>query len=299
MTRHDWTAQFEKVAQRKRRTAADVELPPYRTVVPFDGTRLPDGVRFDAIANAWTRRLFDGDFYVSSPPAGVPSTSLVFVQSRDGNTGTRNPSSLGGGETDKHLIYEGLSRVAADGVLAGARTVGGTSVVLSVWRDEIVALRESLGLPRHPVQIVATLGGFSLDDTLLVNVPALPAIVIGPRAWIERMAGALKERPWVTPIATDDAGDLSRAFRALRSMGLSRVSAIGGRSIACALIDAGLVHDLYLTTSPRAGGEPDTPIYRGSIGGAVVVSKEGTGRETGVIFEHLLVGRTEAGSFSA
>ena len=30
------------------------------------------------------------------------------------------PSSLGGGDADKHLIYEGLSRVAADAVLAGA-----------------------------------------------------------------------------------------------------------------------------------------------------------------------------------
>ena len=48
----------------------------------------------------------------------------VFVQSADGNTGARNPADLGGGETDKHLIYEGLSRVDVDGVLAGAATSG-------------------------------------------------------------------------------------------------------------------------------------------------------------------------------
>ena len=68
--------------------------------------------------------LFDGDFYVSPPPdESRPACNLVFVQSRDGNTGASNPSSLGGGETDKHLIYEGLSRVAADAVLAGAETI--------------------------------------------------------------------------------------------------------------------------------------------------------------------------------
>ena len=37
----------------------------------------------------------------------------------------RNPQTLGGGETDKHLIYEGLARVSADAVLAGSSTVRG------------------------------------------------------------------------------------------------------------------------------------------------------------------------------
>ncbi len=84
--------------------------------------------------------MFDGLFYVS-PPAGrdVPSANLVFVQSRDGNTVTRDPSVLGGGEADTHLIYEGLSRVAADAVLAGARTIPAAawscrSGGLSWWR---------------------------------------------------------------------------------------------------------------------------------------------------------------------
>jgi len=52
--------------------------------------------------------------------------SLVFVQAADGNTVASDPALLGGGQTDKHIVYEGLSRVAADAVLAGARTVRGT-----------------------------------------------------------------------------------------------------------------------------------------------------------------------------
>jgi hypothetical protein len=47
-----------------------------------------------------------------------------------------------------HLIYEGLSRVAADAVLAGAAD-SDRQVLFSVWRPELVALRETLGLPRH------------------------------------------------------------------------------------------------------------------------------------------------------
>ena len=77
----------------------------------------------------------------------------------DGNTGAADPSTLGGGRDRQALIYEGLSRVAADAVLSGAETLRGGDMVLSVWHPELVALRRSLGLPRHPVQVVATLRG--------------------------------------------------------------------------------------------------------------------------------------------
>lgn len=49
------------------------------------------------------------------------------------------------------------------------------------------------------------------------------------------------------------------AFEQLRAIGVERISAVGGRGLATELIDAGLVQDLYLTTSPITGGEPGTP----------------------------------------
>ena len=85
------------------------------------------------------------------------------------------------------------------------------------------------------------------------------------------------------------SGDLLSAFRMLRSTGVARVSAIGGRRIARAMIDAGLIQDLYLTTSPRPGGEPDTPLYPTPLDGTLVVRKQGTGPEAGVVFEHLVL----------
>ena len=113
-------------------------------------------------------------------------------------------------------------------------------------------------------------------------------IVLATPDWAGRMREELAERPWITPITTD-ADDLKGAFGTLRSMGLTRISAIGGRAMASALLDAGLVRDLYLTTSPRAGGEPNTPIYPKPIDGTVVVRKAGTGVEAGVMFEHLVI----------
>jgi riboflavin biosynthesis pyrimidine reductase len=274
---------FPRVVERKTREAAAAELPPMRTGMVGAVAGL------DPAGNEWTRRLFDGDFYQSPPRSEIPATSLVFVQSSDGNTGARNPASLGGGDTDKHLIYEGLSRVAADGVLAGAETIRGSSVVFSVWHPELVALRTAMGLPRHPIQIVATIGGLKFDDTLLLNVPELPVIVISTAVWVELMKEELGRRPWIRTIAMGTPRDLPSAFRMLKSMGVARVSAIGGRTIARAMIDAGLIQDVYLTTSPRPGGEPDTPLYPTPLDGTLVVRKHGTGREAGVIFEHLII----------
>ena len=53
--------------------------------------------------------------------------------------------------------------------------------------------------------------------------------------------------------------------------------------------DAGAVQDIYLTTSPRPGGEPGTPFYTGAraLGTRCVVRKAGRAEETGVVFEHL------------
>src|ERR1044071_2488423 len=111
---------FTEFTEVKTRAAVGAAIAPFTTQVD---RRPPDAA---AIGNDWTRRLFDGAFYVSPERSdGLPSTSLVFVQSKDGNTGAKNPASLGGGNADAHLIYEGLSRVAADAVLAGAETIRG------------------------------------------------------------------------------------------------------------------------------------------------------------------------------
>src|SRR4051794_10540852 len=134
--------------------------------------------------------MFGGLVYLSHPRAAdLPATNLVFVQSRDGNTVTGDPSTLGGGEADAHLIYEGLSRVAADGVLGGAGTIGRGQTVLSVWRPELVALRAAMSLPRHPIQVAATLRGFALEDGLMFNTPELWVILITVAAGADAMRG--------------------------------------------------------------------------------------------------------------
>jgi len=283
--RRDWEQRLRTFAARKEEDARGATLYPLVTDVDRDGRDLV------WIGDSWTTELFHGPFYVSQAADDFPTISLVFVQSRDGNTGAADPSALGAGDTDKHLIYEGLSRVAVDAVLAGAETIRGGDVLFSVWRDEFVRLRASLGKPRHPTQIVATLRGLAFDDTLLYNLPSIPVVVLTVPGCADVMKTALDQRPWITPVVMADKNDLPRACQQLRRLGIERVSAVGGRTVATALIDAGLVQDIYLTTSPQPGGQPDTPMYPKPLNADVIVRKHGTGPEAGVVFEHLLMRR--------
>ena len=145
MTRN-WTDRFARFIRTKTDAATSATLPGYVTV-ESRGADLELGI----VGNAWTFERFDGPFFESPPvDARWPAVNAVFVQSADGNTGSDNPTSLGGGATDKHFIYEGLSSVHADALLTAPGTIGGSQTVMAVWHPELVRLRTSLGLPRFP-----------------------------------------------------------------------------------------------------------------------------------------------------
>jgi riboflavin biosynthesis pyrimidine reductase len=280
------TPRFEDYCRRRTKAAADACISGFTSVeVP---RQTP--ARMVAIGDDWSRSLFDGSFYRTLPDDTTrPALSLVFVQSADGNTGADDPSTLGGGDTDKHLVYEGLSRVDADAVLAGATTAAGTDVVFSIWHPELVRLRTGRGHARHPAQVVLTeRGDLPVHTALLYNEPSLRVIVVASSPGAIVLGKRLPGRPWIEVIDGGQPVDLRRALGELRARGIEAISAIGGRRTADALLRAGLVSELYLTTSPRPGGEPGTPISAAPLPPhRVILEKAGRGDELGVRFRHL------------
>jgi riboflavin biosynthesis pyrimidine reductase len=100
-------------------------------------------------------------------------------------------------------------------------------------------------------------------------------------------ADRLRERPWVQVLTTGASLDMRRALDALaRDHDVRVISCIGGRATAGPLLEAGLVQDLYLTTSPLTGGTPDTPLPVDLTGRRPVLRKGGRGIDSGVLFEH-------------
>jgi riboflavin biosynthesis pyrimidine reductase len=276
---------FQDFAAQKTREAILAEIERLSTVFDYR-----DDVRLQGIGNAWTRQHYGGAFgLVRSHPLQT-AMSLVFIRTKDGNTGGRDPGAFGGGATDRHLIYEGLCRVSADAVLAGAGSVH-RHAFFSVWHPDLVALRASLGLPRHPAQIVVSRRGTLDFDALLFNVPDARVFLVAADEAIARSTSALRARPWVRLIPLNGALDL--AFERLRlADGIRRISAIGGRFTATQLVDAGLVNDLYLTTTSLEGGEPGTPWYVGTIPPRLTPITRKGWNENGspVTFEHYFIG---------
>ena len=129
-------------------------------------------------------------------------------------------------------------------------------------------------------------GSVDPDAVLLFNLPDVPVYILTSPGGGDRLAAALATRPWVQTIVGFSARE---RFDALS--GLRRVCSIGGRRSATALVDAGLVQDVYLTTTPVSGGEPDTPWYTGRREPAMslVLAKAWDGPRGAVRFEHLVV----------
>jgi riboflavin biosynthesis pyrimidine reductase len=281
------TERFEAYCRRKQAAAVSAAIPGYTTAeTRAAGTLVPLG-------SDWSRALFDGDFYRSAGPsmAGLPINSLVFVQSRSGNTVAPDPSVLGGGETDLHLVYEGLSRVDADAVLAGASTARAKELVFSVWHPDLVSLRLARGRGRHPAQAVVTdRGDLRFDDGLMFQEPDLQIFVITRTGVADQVRRRVESRPWIEVLDAGEPLSLTRGLRDLRQRGLEIVSSVGGARTATALLNEHLITDVYLTTSAIEAGEPNTPYYAGPpLPFERVLLKDGRGVETGVRFEHFVV----------
>jgi riboflavin biosynthesis pyrimidine reductase len=278
------TERFNEYSRAREQVARQATLPPYKTIEVT--------AQFGpmcAIGNDWSRALFDGDFYRTPSPFedDLPAVNLVFVQSLDGNTGANDPSSLGGGETDKHLIYEGLSRVDADAVLSGATTANADDLAFSVWHPDLVSLRLERGRGRHPAQvIVSSRSVLSIETGLMFQEPELRVLLMTTSDAATSLRLQVATRPWIEVIDAGQPLSMRQGLRQLKTRGIATVSAVGGRRTATALLDERLVQDLYLTTSPTNGGQSNTPVYEGKLDLAAVLVKAGTDSEAGVRFVH-------------
>ena len=293
------TPRFDGYCRGKERAALAATLHPYKTVagagrVPLGEFPERSQSALERIGSAWTRRLFDGDFFRSAAAceSDLPVTNLVFVESQEGNTVADDPSTLGGGDTDKHLIYEGLSRIDADAVLAGASTARSDELVFSVWHPELVSLRVARGRTRHPAQIVVcSKSALPIETALMYQEPSLAVYLITTSDAASSLRLQVMTHPWIHVIDGGQPLSMRGSLRELKAHGINTVSAVGGRTTARTLLAEGVVQDLYLTTSAKSAGESETPLVDGVLNAPRVIVKEGTGPEAGVRFVHYLCGQ--------
>jgi riboflavin biosynthesis pyrimidine reductase len=192
-------------------------------------------------------------------PLGFPTPRLYanFVASVDGVVaipGELQSSHLiaAGSEGDRFVM--GLLRACADAVLIGAGTLHGSP--RTRWTAEhafapaaqlYAELRRSRGRPPQPT--LAVLSGSGRIDRRHPGL-AERTLVLTSEQGAARLGRGLPPSAAIVPIGGAPPLDVAVAVEALRAGGHELILCEGGPSVFGALVEAGLVDELFLTLAP-------------------------------------------------
>ncbi len=178
-----------------------------------------------------------------------PYTLVNFVASVDGRA-TLQGRSGGLGDDGDRAIFHGL-REQVDAVIAGTGTLRIERYGRVLGRDERRERRRQLGLDPEPLAAVVTRSGEVPLDIPLFAEPEARIVIFSPTEIDTAGCAAQVE------VVVLDPGEmtLTTAFRHLkRHHGVGLVLCEGGPTLFGALLQEGLVDELFLTLSPKLAG---------------------------------------------
>jgi riboflavin biosynthesis pyrimidine reductase len=203
------------------------------------------------------RRLYAGDLGLEEP-----RFYANFVSTLDGVVaipGVPSSNDLIAGDSDADRFLMGLLRAFADVVLIGAGVLRASP--RGTWRPERIyppaadgyaELRRKLGRSEAPEVAVLT-GSGSID-------PAHPllasgALVLTSDAGAARLDGRLPRASTVVELGISTTVDSLLVVEALRARGHRRILSEAGPHAFGSFLGAGVVDELFLTTSPLLAGD--------------------------------------------
>jgi riboflavin biosynthesis pyrimidine reductase len=191
-----------------------------------------------------TRELQPSDLLdLYAPEPGVRAGFVLSVDGAVAAGGSSRPLQVPADEAVFHAL-----RGVADAVLVGAGTARREDYGPVRPRPDGAAWRAARGLPEQPPLVL-------VSRTLDLD-PAMRCFA-GPCTVVTCAAAPGRDRFPDVVVAGDDEVDLPDAIAQLAERGLVRVLCEGGPTLLTALLAAGLVDELCLTTSPRlVGGAP-------------------------------------------
>ncbi|MBD2122250.1 RibD family protein [Trichocoleus sp. FACHB-262] len=189
-----------------------------------------------------------------------PHTTVVLAMSADGKIADvrRSPARFGSAADKAHLEKQVAQ---ADAVLFGAGTLRAYGTTLRVSHPELLEMRSQQGKPAQPVQIVCSRSG-EFDPNLRFFAQPVPrwllTITLGAKAWQER---AEFERILVAeaPEAPEQTLDWEQAFQQLATLGIRRLTVLGGGEVVGSLMALDLIDELWLTVCPLILGGAIAP----------------------------------------
>jgi riboflavin biosynthesis pyrimidine reductase len=174
----------------------------------------------------------------AEPPPGRPFVLLNMIATADGRATIAGRTAPLANRADYELFH--ALRARADAVMVGAKTVRvegyGPMDQLAVVVSRSVALPVDRGLLSHE------------GNRVVIVTPS-------PDRELPRCAAT---------VSYVREGDLSRALRRLRDLGVASIDCEGGPGLNATLVPAGLVDELHLVIAPKlAGGRDPLTILSG------------------------------------
>lgn len=188
----------------------------------------------------------------------LPHVTVVLAMSADGKIADygRSPARFGSSADRAHLEAQ---IAQADAMLFGAGTLRAYGTTLRIRNPELVQQRDQQGRPPQPVHIVCSASG-TLDPTLPFFSQPVPRWLLTSPAGAEQWQGRSEfERIVCGAERGDRPFDMRYALEQLASLGIQTLVLAGGGALVSAVLDEGLVHDLWLTVCPLLLGGSTSP----------------------------------------
>lgn len=193
--------------------------------------------------------LLDGLALSMQAPQDRPYVIVNFVMTTDGRATLRGRSGPLGDEGD-HALFHGL-REQVDAMLAGTVTLRTERYGRVLGRPERRRRRVERGLTAEPLACIFTRSGDVPTDIPLFEEPEARIVIFSPTEIDTERCDATIDIVRLDPTELT----LTTALRRLRSdFGIRSLLCEGGPTIFGALLQEGLVDELFLTLAPKLAG---------------------------------------------
>jgi riboflavin biosynthesis pyrimidine reductase len=203
--------------------------------------------------------------------SGRAAVAVNMVQTVDGVVAIDGTAWTIGSEVD-HYLFRTL-RGWSDAVLCGAGTLRSNDVA-TITHADLRAARAAAGRTANPAAVVITRLAAFPDAVLRKRfftggdfVSLVVATDRAPGANLRRVADA-GAGVVVVPAAPGGDADPIQVLDALRARGFERILLEGGPATNHAMVQAGLVDELFLTIAARVGSPEGARSISGIFGGA-------------------------------
>lgn len=189
-----------------------------------------------------------------------PYTTVVLAMSADGKIADvqRSPARFSSSFDKLHLEKQ---IAAADAVLFGAGTLRAYGTTLSVCDPQLLHQRKAQKLPPQPVQIVASVAA-NIDRQIRFFRQPVPRWLLTTAAGAKHWEGCPEFDNILVCEAPSNKIDSTGAFRELTTLGLERLTVLGGGQLVASLLADDLIDELWLTVCPviLGGATAPTPV---------------------------------------